>query len=112
MKRTAWLGILLCCLAWPAQALELWKYLIYDLSHPYDQDTIYWPTSPSRFDLTELAAGETEGGWYYTNGMMILAPSAFFIIGLFIWAIRAWKTEQVEEPEYQIADNMQYKEAM
>ena len=41
-----------------------------------------------------------------------LSPSAFFIIGLFIWAIRAWKTEQVEEPDYQIADNVQYKEAL
>ena len=60
----------------------------------------------------ELLKPVTEGGWYYTNGMMILAPSAFFIIGLFIWAIRAWKSEQVEEPEYQIADNAQYKEAM
>ncbi len=60
----------------------------------------------------ELFAPVTEGGWYYTNGMMILAPSAFFIIGCFIWAIRAWKTEQVEEPEYEIASNVQYREAL
>ena len=38
-----------------------------------------------------------EGGWYQTNGMMLLAPSAFFIIGFFIWMIRIWKPEQVEE---------------
>ena len=38
-----------------------------------------------------------EGGWYTPNGMMLLSPAAFFIIGLFIWAIRAWKPEQVEE---------------
>ncbi len=44
----------------------------------------------------------TEGGWYYTNGMMLLPPSAFFIIGLLIWAVRTWKTEQVEKREYQI----------
>lgn len=44
----------------------------------------------------------TEGGWYYTNGMMLLPPSAFFIIGLLIWAVRTWKTEQLEKPEYQI----------
>jgi Na+-transporting NADH:ubiquinone oxidoreductase subunit D len=44
----------------------------------------------------------TDGGWYQPNGIMLLAPSAFFIIGLFIWAIRAWKPEQVEEPEYEI----------
>jgi len=44
----------------------------------------------------------TDGGWYNPMGMMLLPPSAFFIIGLLIWALRAWKTEQVEEPEYEI----------
>ncbi len=44
----------------------------------------------------------TEGGWYVPNGLMMLPPSAFFIIGLFIWALRVWKTEQIEKPEYQI----------
>jgi Na+-transporting NADH:ubiquinone oxidoreductase subunit D len=43
-----------------------------------------------------------EGGWYIPNGMMLLPPSAFFVIGLLIWAIRSWKKEQVEKPEYQI----------
>ncbi len=38
-----------------------------------------------------------DGGWYQTNGLFLLPPSAFFIIGLFIWALRAWKPEQVEE---------------
>lgn len=38
-----------------------------------------------------------EGGWYQTNGMALLAPSAFFIIGIFIWILRTWKTDQVEE---------------
>ncbi len=38
-----------------------------------------------------------EGGWYPTNGMMLLAPSAFFLIGFFIWMIRIWKPDQVEE---------------
>ena len=44
----------------------------------------------------------TEGGWYTPMGLMLLAPSAFFIIGLLIWALRAWKPEQVEEPDYEI----------
>lgn len=44
----------------------------------------------------------TDGGWYYPMGLMLLAPSAFFIIGLLIWVIRTWKTAQVEDPEYQI----------
>ena len=38
-----------------------------------------------------------DGGWYLTNGLMLLPPSAFFIIGLLIWALRSWKTDQIEE---------------
>ncbi len=44
----------------------------------------------------------TNGGWYSPMGIMLLPPSAFFIIGLLIWALRAWKTEQVEEVEYEV----------
>ncbi len=39
----------------------------------------------------------TEGGWYESNGLMLLPPSAFFIIGLYIWVLRCWKTDQFEE---------------
>lgn len=39
----------------------------------------------------------TEGGWYVPNGLFLLAPSAFILIGLFIWTLRTWKPEQVEE---------------
>lgn len=39
----------------------------------------------------------TSGGWYEPNGLMLLPPSAFFIIGLLIFALRAWKPDQVEE---------------
>lgn len=42
------------------------------------------------------------GGWYVPNGLLLLPPSAFFIIGLIIWAFRSWKSEQVEKREYQI----------
>lgn len=38
-----------------------------------------------------------DGGWYPTNGLLLLPPSAFFIIGFIIWALRTWKPEQVEE---------------
>ena len=38
-----------------------------------------------------------DGGWYPANGLMLLAPSAFILIGLFIWAVRTWKPEQVED---------------
>ena len=43
-----------------------------------------------------------DGGWFNPVGLMLLPPSAFFIIGLLIWAIRTWKIEQVEAPQYQI----------
>ncbi|QUM75337.1 NADH:ubiquinone reductase (Na(+)-transporting) subunit D [Moritella sp. 24] len=36
------------------------------------------------------------GGWYQSNGLLLLPPSAFFIIGLLIWGLRTWKPEQVE----------------
>ena len=38
----------------------------------------------------------SEGGWYTPNGLLVLSPGAFFIIGFFIWALRVWKPEQVE----------------
>ncbi|HCH02744.1 MAG TPA: NADH:ubiquinone reductase (Na(+)-transporting) subunit D [Vibrio sp.] len=41
----------------------------------------------------------SDGGWYQPNGMMLLAPSAFFIIGFLIWVIRTMKPEQVEAKE-------------
>ena len=43
-----------------------------------------------------------EGGWYIPNGLMLLPPSAFFVIGLLIWLIRSIKKEQIEDPDYQI----------
>jgi Na+-transporting NADH:ubiquinone oxidoreductase subunit D len=39
----------------------------------------------------------SEGGWYMPNGMALLSPSAFFLIGIFIWILRTWKIDQVEE---------------
>lgn len=44
----------------------------------------------------------TAGGWFYPVGIMLLPPSAFFIIGLFIWWLRTWKTAQLEQVEYRI----------
>jgi len=38
-----------------------------------------------------------EGGWYVPNGLLLLPPSAFFLIAFIIWGIRTWKVEQVEK---------------
>jgi Na+-transporting NADH:ubiquinone oxidoreductase subunit D len=43
----------------------------------------------------------SEGGWYPENALFMLAPSAFFIIGFLVWAIRAWKPEQNEQPDFE-----------
>ncbi len=37
------------------------------------------------------------GGWYVPNGLLLMPPSAFFIIGLLIWALRTWRPEQQEK---------------
>lgn len=46
------------------------------------------------YEVLKLAS---EGGWYVPNGLMVLAPSAFVVIGLLIWLLRTWKSDQVEE---------------
>lgn len=45
----------------------------------------------------EIFQLDRNGGWYNPNNLMLLPPSAFFLIGFMIWAIRAWKPEQIEE---------------
>mgnify|MGYP000610044953 FL=1 len=53
-----------------------------------------------------------DGGWYVPNGLLLLPPSAFFLIGFFIWGLRAWKSEQVEEPDFKICSNTRAQEAV
>lgn len=67
--------------------------------------------SGSVFGFTVLETVQN-GGWYVPNGMMLLPPSAFFIIGLFIWVLRAVNTEQVESNEFKMKENTQPKEAV
>ena len=47
----------------------------------------------------------TEGGWYIPNNFFLLPPASFLIIGLFIWALRSWKKEQIEVPEFSMKQN-------
>jgi len=60
----------------------------------------------------ELLTLSTEGGWYIPNGMMLLPPSAFFIIGFFIWILRANKKDQIEAEEFKICKNSTLREAL
>ncbi len=48
----------------------------------------------------EVLTLTTDGGSYASNQLMLLPPSAFFIIGFLIWALRSWKHDQVETPEF------------
>ena len=52
--------------------------------------------SGSLFGIT-LMELDRNGGWYNPNNLMLLPPSAFFLIGMLIWVIRAFKPEQIEE---------------
>lgn len=59
----------------------------------------------------EILSLTTDGGWYVPNGLLLLPPSAFFLIGLFIWALRSWKKNQVEPSDFKIAPNTKPQEA-
>ena len=70
---------------------ELDDYRLVDLSHEYGESTLYWPTSPSAFELKELAYGKTDGGYFYSaytfctpehGGTHIDAPKHFSATGL------------------------------
>ncbi|MFT7185479.1 MAG: Na+-transporting NADH:ubiquinone oxidoreductase subunit D [Pseudohongiellaceae bacterium] len=51
----------------------------------------------------EILATVNDGGWYVPNGLLLLPPSAFFIIGLLIWALRGWKKDQIEAADFKIS---------
>ncbi|CAH0205951.1 Na(+)-translocating NADH-quinone reductase subunit D [Pseudomonas sp. Bi70] len=59
----------------------------------------------------EILHTVNNGGWYQPNGLLLLPPSAFFLIGLFIWALRSYKKEQVEKVEYPMAPQVKNEEA-
>ncbi|MFW3614395.1 NADH:ubiquinone reductase (Na(+)-transporting) subunit D [Billgrantia antri] len=67
--------------------------------------------SGSVFGFTILPTVQ-DGGWYVPNGLLLLPPSAFFIIGLIIWALRSTHPEQVEANEFKMKENTQPKEAV
>ena len=67
--------------------------------------------SGSVFGFTVLQPVQ-DGGWYVPNGLLLLPPSAFFIIGLIIWVLRSLNPEQIEENEFTMKANTQPKEAV
>lgn len=78
------------------QAVDLEKVQVVDLSHAYGSNTIFWPTSPTKFTLETLASGRTEGGYFYAantlctpehGGTHLDSPRHF--------AEKGWTTEQI-----------------
>jgi kynurenine formamidase len=76
--------------------LDLAKARVVDLTHSFDEKTVYWPNSPSTFQLTKLADGATEAGYYYRmnsfcapehGGTHLDAPSHF--------AKNGWAADQI-----------------
>jgi kynurenine formamidase len=57
----------LCACTTSRSPLDLANAELIDLTWPYDERTLYWPTSPSSFELKELAYGPTPGGWFYSS---------------------------------------------
>jgi Na+-transporting NADH:ubiquinone oxidoreductase subunit D len=51
------------------------------------------------FTIPPVAA---DGGWFEPMTLMLMAPSAFFIIGFLIWGLRAWRPAQVEAADFRI----------
>ncbi|MCP5220222.1 MAG: NADH:ubiquinone reductase (Na(+)-transporting) subunit D [Zoogloeaceae bacterium] len=58
----------------------------------------------------EVLALAKDGGWYVPNGLLLLPPSAFFLIGLIIWGLRTWKKNQVEAPAFTLAPQVANQE--
>tara|TARA_R110001583_G_C5570129_1_gene401983 strand:+ start:498 stop:1169 length:672 start_codon:yes stop_codon:yes gene_type:complete len=50
----------------------------------------------------------TDGGWYQSNGLLLLPPSAFFIIGGFIWVLRTVRKDLNEKPDFKILPNTEH----
>lgn len=60
----------------------------------------------------EILPVVTDGGWYVPNGLLLLPPSAFFLIGGFIWVLRSFDTKQVEEPDFKLAKHTVAREGV
>ena len=69
------------------------------------------PIGAGKLFGVELITLAKDGGWYIPNGMLLLPPSAFFLIGLLIWALRVWRREQLEKPAFRTAPQVVEKEA-
>ncbi len=59
----------------------------------------------------EILALTRDGGWFEPIELIMLAPSAFFIVGFMIWGVRTWSPDQVEQADFQPAPLQQTQES-
>lgn len=77
-------------------ALDLTSVEVVDLSHPYDQETLYWPTSPSAFELETLHFGPTEAGFFYSaNTLSTPEHGGTHLDAPIHFAEEGWSVEQI-----------------
>ena len=70
MRRIAFVVLLLAlagCASAPRPPIDLSNAEVVDLTYAFDQHTLYWPNSPSGFELKQLAFGKTAGGYFYAS---------------------------------------------
>src|SRR5688500_15316101 len=68
LRRLAFLALLSLCACTTSQPLiDVDHADLIDLTWPFDETTLYWPSSPSTFELKELAYGRTPGGFFYSS---------------------------------------------
>lgn len=84
-------ALVICSAPAHSQAIDLERYRVVDLTHPLNAGTVFWPTSPTRFELERLAYGQTDAGYFYSansfatpehGGTHIDAPIHFNADGL------------------------------
>jgi kynurenine formamidase len=63
------LAALLACTPSPDEVpgFDPARFAMIDLSHPFDSQTVYWPTSTKRFEHVQQAYGPAPGGWFYSS---------------------------------------------
>jgi kynurenine formamidase len=97
-------AFLLVSLCGPASAFDLASYRVVDLGHAYGDDTLYWPSRPAaRFELQQLAYGETPGGYFYSSNRFCSPEHGGTHLDAPIHFARGHKTVDELPPEQLIA---------
>jgi kynurenine formamidase len=76
--------------------LDLAKAQVIDLTHPFDERTLYWPTSPKGFQLSRIHQGKAEGGFFYAaNSFCAPEHGGTHLDAPFHFAEKGWSADQI-----------------